>query len=320
MSDFFKELNIIDILGIGVPGCLLVLLLCGDQTEVLLCQGLFGSDNAFALGIFLIISGSIAGMLVQEIGDLIEKGLWLFTWLDPKTYAAYSVGPDRILNAELRKNASDAPPIWAVRTAGWTSVLLTILILVCAICLHIPALCQAYEYAIGEAVTVTGIVYWGLTPFLFLGVFALTMFFAVWNTGRKKLDKIQVIRHSNPYIQTYLVGLGNTSKRTLYDGFRFVMRNLIIVLAIVNLFSLWFPIDLYQKITRYISSNGIDFTTNMTWITAFISTLVVVMLVRYYHYAILRYKYSLEDYMMENEKAKAISSAKNGTKNVKTTK
>lgn len=36
MSDFFKELNIIDILGIGVPGCLLVLLLGGDQTAALL--------------------------------------------------------------------------------------------------------------------------------------------------------------------------------------------------------------------------------------------------------------------------------------------
>jgi hypothetical protein len=36
VKDFFKELNIIDILGIGVPGCLLVLLLGGDQTAELL--------------------------------------------------------------------------------------------------------------------------------------------------------------------------------------------------------------------------------------------------------------------------------------------
>lgn len=320
MSDFFKELNIIDILGIGVPGCLLVLLLCGDQTGILLYQDLFGSDNAFALGIFLIVFGSIAGMLIQEIGDLIEKGLWLFTWLDPKTYAAYSVGPDRIINAELRKNVSDEPPIWAVRTAGWTSVLLTIVILVCAVGLHIPAICKAYEYVIGKSVTVTCRVYLGLFPFLLLGVLALIMFTAVWSAGRKDSDKIQVIRHSNPYMQTHLVGLGNTSKRTLYDGFRFVMRNLIIVLAIVNLFSLWFPIDLYQQITRYISSNGIDFTTNMTWITVFISALVVVMLVRYYHYAILRYKYSLEDYMMHNRDGKSMPSEENREKKRKNDK
>jgi hypothetical protein len=36
MTELFKELNIIDILGICVPGCLLVLLLGGDQTAALL--------------------------------------------------------------------------------------------------------------------------------------------------------------------------------------------------------------------------------------------------------------------------------------------
>ena len=83
MKDYFKELNIIDILGIGVPGCLLLLLLGGDQTAELLWMDQF-DNHPLAFGIVLIIVGSLAGMLLQELGDMIEKGLWLIPCLDPK--------------------------------------------------------------------------------------------------------------------------------------------------------------------------------------------------------------------------------------------
>ena len=57
MTELFKELNIIDILGIGVPGCLLVLLLGGDQTAALLWADQF-QGNVLAFAVLLLVAGS----------------------------------------------------------------------------------------------------------------------------------------------------------------------------------------------------------------------------------------------------------------------
>lgn len=97
MGDFIKELNIIDFLGIGIPGCVLVLLLTGDEVGLQLWETVFGTTyGEITHGLLLAIGGYIAGMLVQEIGDLVEKGMWCCPLLDPKTYAAHAVGENRI--------------------------------------------------------------------------------------------------------------------------------------------------------------------------------------------------------------------------------
>lgn len=77
MGDFTKELNIIDFLGIGIPGCALVLLIMGGQVEILLWANFFGTEcSELTRAIILIILGYIVGMLIHEIGDVIEKILW----------------------------------------------------------------------------------------------------------------------------------------------------------------------------------------------------------------------------------------------------
>ena len=100
MSDFTKELNIIDFLGIGIPGCTLVLLLIGNNVEPLLLVNYFGSTcSELTRAIILIILGYIVGMLIHEVGDVIEKIMWHIKWLDPKTYAAYAVGAEELSDA-----------------------------------------------------------------------------------------------------------------------------------------------------------------------------------------------------------------------------
>ena len=295
MSDFFKELNIIDILGICLPGCLLVLLLGGDQTAQLLWTAQF-QDNALAFGIMLITVGSIAGMLIQELGDMVEKGLWLVPWLDPKRYAACAVNIGPIDQADMDSHKYPLPTGLTAVVLKWLCGIVSLLVVIFTSCLFPvsmwKAACQSNSAAwFGWAAC------WGLLP-LFATIGASIFYTRAYSRkpAAEKL-KIDAIRLANPYIQTRLTGHGNTNKRTLFDGWRFVMRNLLWVWAIANLVNLWKPLDLYCRIAGSMVAEGGNMTGNLFRLTLMASIAISLMLVRYYHYAFLRYKYSLEDYM-----------------------
>ena len=83
MGDFIKELNIIDFLGIMLPGSSFLLLI--NYTEL---QTLTGLQFTAADTVFLLVGGYIVGSLFHEIWDILEKWLWKCSDLDPKTYAA----------------------------------------------------------------------------------------------------------------------------------------------------------------------------------------------------------------------------------------
>lgn len=295
MKDFFKELNIIDILGIGVPGCLLVLLLGGDQTAELLWMTQF-QNHPLAFGIVLITVGSIVGMLIQELGDMIEEGLWLIPCLDPKFYAACSVNIDSIDQADMDEHKYPRP---CEKTAKQLSGICAVTAIVVVICSSFVLPFSMWRAAVVAAPNArVGLPAWlGLFP-LTITAFTGSRYVRILSgkTGEQR-KKLIAIRNANPYIQTKLVGHGNTSKRTLYDGWRFVMRNLVLVWAITNLVSLWKPLDLYRRVAgMMVDANGV-MTWNLFWLTFIASCAISLMLVRYYHYAFLRYKYSLEDYI-----------------------
>ena len=295
MKDFFKELNIIDILGIGVPGCLLVLLLGGDQTAELLWMEQFQS-HPLAFGIVLIAVGSVVGMLIQELGDMIEKGLWLIPWLDPKIYAACSVNIDSIDKTEMDNHQYPAPTGKVAEVLKWVCGITSLLMVICASFVFPFSMWRAAHVA-NTAARIEWSAWLGIFP-LIVTVAAAYRYTKIYpGKTADEQEKIESIRNANPYIQTKLVGHGNTSKRTLYDGWRFVMRNLILVLAITNLVCLWKPLDLYRRVaTKMVGVSG-NMTCNMFWLTLIVSITISLMLVRYFHYAFLRYKYSLEDYL-----------------------
>ena len=302
MKDYFKELNIIDILGIGVPGCLLLLLLGGDQTAELLWMDQF-DNHPLALGIVLIIVGSLAGMLIQELGDMIEKGLWLIPCLDPKVYAAYIVNTDD-LKAEqmkdLEAHATAIPEGDAAKAMSIVSLLATGAVILCAAVLFPWAMKHAALPAHPDA-RVSLLPILGLSPLAVTAVAVLLLRTRLpdpeTEANAELWKRINTLRSANPYIQTRLVNHGNTSKRTLFDGWRFVMRNLILVLAMTNLISLWKPLDLYRRVAQEMIGPGGNMSLDLLFLTLLVSCAVSLMLVRYYHYAYLRYKYSLENFM-----------------------
>ena len=306
MKDFIKEMNIIDFLGIGVPGCVLLLLLTGDVSVQGLWVGIFGTtSNALVQAVFLIIGGFIAGMLIQEIGDFIEKGVWSCRNLDPKTYAARSVGVERIIK-ELDGKDTETKPLGYDPAKCFFGILGAVVVIYGALALLVPAISTACKVQnnseIDRALMSTG----GelLLPLGFAlcgaGICALCY---TWRIG-KEAEKLDKIRYSNPYIQTHLVDRGNASRRTLYDGFRFVMRNLVIVLAIVNVISLWHPIGLYQKLAVKLCTDPNVLPENLRYLTWLVCAVVLVMLIRWFHYAMLRYKYCFEDFLLIREEKK----------------
>ena len=304
MTEFFKELNIIDILGIGVPGCLLVLLLGGDQTAALLWADQF-QGNVLAFAVLLLVAGSLAGMLIQELGDLIEKGLWLIPWLDPKFYAANAVNSTDLTKVKdkVEKHTCAEPGKGKRLLAQCLSAVAALLVVGCAVAL-LPVAIWTAAAAADDAVWFDPKAMRGLWS---LGIMLLTVLLLRPKVSFKD-DAIKTVRNANPYIQTCLVGHGNTSKRTLFDGWRFVMRNLILVLSVTNLVSLWKPVDLYGRVAHMLVGKGGDMTGHLFWLIVAAACVVGLMLVRYYHYAYLRYKYSLENYIhmiTEAEEAKA---------------
>ena len=301
MTEFFKELNIIDILGIGVPGCLLVLLLGGDQTAVLLWADQF-QGNVLAFAALLLVAGSLAGMLIQELGDLIEKGLWLIPWLDPKFYAANAVNSTDLatVKKKVETHTCAEPKKCKCVMAQLLSGVAALLAVGCAVAL-LPVAIWTAAAAADDAV-------W-FDPKAMRGLWSLGIMLLAVLLLRPKVDfkddAIKTVRNANPYIQTCLVGHGNTSKRTLFDGWRFVMRNLILVLSVTNVVSLWKPVDLYHRVAHMLVGKCGDMTGHLFWLIVAAACVVGLMLVRYYHYAYLRYKYSLENFMrLDDEDAK----------------
>lgn len=397
MSDYIKELNIVDFLGIVVPGSALVLLLSGDNADLLLWTSYFGADaSPLVRGIFLAIAGYLAGMVLHEIGDLAEKGVWCFTRLDPKAYAINAVGITDIETAVENANLNDKVvadqrcvfPTWVRGILG------------CCLALAILGSCtfgfscamQAAAEDAAASMSTTEVphetnpldnsettppatnvttppttnettppatnvttppdandttlpgepVKIGRCSYL-VSAFALFTLLAVvliiahrlfrkysskqannsakenflikymkrlvlesgmylFEGNQGKWETLQQLCLKNPQIQTYITKNGATPKKmSMFDSFRHVMRNLLIAVAIVNIFSCWHPIDLYRDIAAYFVNAG-NMSKDFGALTFWFCFVILVAFSRYCHFVFLRYKYSYEAFVSKAAK------------------
>lgn len=317
MTDVIKELNIIDFLGIIVPGCILVLLITGDHTALLLWQDYFGSEaTVFIKGVFLLIAGYLAGMVLHEIGDLIEKGMWCFHTLDPKAYAANAVGAEKIEDAmvavgmlgedRLEQTCACVMSPKLKGTLGCLGMLAVLFFSSFGFCLAMNASLRVCENS--GNVSVGGLAYIGVLTILVLcvGIMAAVAF------AFKSRSKRQQSQHTlwkaihnvcvlNPQIQTYLANHGTHSKQTMFDSFRHVMRNLLIAIAITNACSIWRPVDVYRDIAGFFLRQA-NMQKDFFWLCFWFALIVMVMLIRYNHFAFLRYKYGFENFLEKANK------------------
>ncbi|MBR5292510.1 MAG: hypothetical protein IKU32_06280 [Clostridia bacterium] len=394
MSDYIKDLNIIDFLGIIVPGSILVLLISGDNADLLLLwTSYFGADaSSLVRSIFLAIAGYLAGMILHEIGDLAEKGVWCFTRLDPKAYAINAVGVEALNDAATTAKLNDQV------TADQHCVFLPWFrgVLGCILAVVILGSCTlgfsyAMQSAVNDATTLMTTTYTsqdvntvpvdvatsanalgtsaaqptpnnnetnspkdsvqiGHCSYSVSSIALATLLVSVGTIGSKlfrnynaknkpardcrlikvaktiakkcRLDKVaeaistecglsgpksnpgdwktlQRLCLQNPQIQTHVAKNGAPKKMSMFDSFRHVMRNLLIAVAIVNVFSIWHPIDLYRDIAAHFISAG-NISCDFGTLTFWFCFVILFAFSRYSHFVFLRYKYSYEAFVTQN--------------------
>lgn len=321
MTDVIKELNIIDFLGIIVPGCILVLLITGDHTALLLWQDYFGPEaTAFIKGVFLLIAGYLAGMVLHEIGDLLEKGMWCFHTLDPKAYAANAVGAEKIEDAMVAasmfgedRSEQTSACVMSPKLKGALGCLGMLAVLFLSsfgFCLAMNSSLRVCENS-GNA-SVGGHAYIGVLTILVLcvGIIAAVAF-AFRSRGKNNIisqqpqhtlwEAIHNVCVLNSQIQTYLANHGTHSKQTMFDSFWHVMRNLLICIAITNACSIWRPVDVYRDIAGFFLRQA-NRQQDFFWLCLWFALIVMVMLIRYNHFAFLRYKYGFEIFLEKTNK------------------
>ena len=103
MGDFIKELNIIDFLGLLLPGSFLLLMVNYTQTHKLT-----GLEFTAADIIFLIVGGYVVGSLLHDVWEFIELAIWkVIVFFDPKVHAVKNA--ERVqkkARIKLKKKAS----------------------------------------------------------------------------------------------------------------------------------------------------------------------------------------------------------------------
>lgn len=92
-------------------------------------------------------------------------------------------------------------------------------------------------------------------------------------------------------------------KRDLFDGFRTAARNLLVTFILVGLHAQT-PSGLTHDLREMVLQKP-----EFIWI---IGAAVLILLLRYYHFTYLRYKYCYEDYKFQRERQKAPRESSNG--------
>lgn len=97
MSDFIKEFNMIDFMGMIFPGSVTVLLFGAETGLWYKMEKLWGAaPEMVAKLVFIIVIGYFAGMLLHEVGDILEHLTGWNTPLNSRGWAAVVTGLARV--------------------------------------------------------------------------------------------------------------------------------------------------------------------------------------------------------------------------------
>lgn len=329
MGDFIKELTVIDFLGILFPGAAFLLLInysvVGQMT---------GLEFTAADTVLLLAGGYLLGSLVHEVGDLLEKFLWQFPGFDPKVYAARKVNLDA---ANTKRSLEEVVKDYVgcksnpKSTMKEGQVFFQGFVLGGLLYLIVPVFDICWGFGLCWSAL------WGAASLLFNEWGQESKRKNIGSQGDKNLNDGQPapdpsvkaqngesksshvlfdydwIQSINPMIQTKMVNKENYNKRVLFDGFHAMMRNLCLMVALLNLYS------------RGVGTNPILITfigrhtkLNEQSCIVMATVLILLMMVRYAHYSYLKYKYSYENFInwcVEQKKASAVSNNGQPSKN-----
>ena len=290
MNDIIKEFNMISLLGILLPGALLMALF-GTEFEVWsrTCDYFGVTMSTGLVSTILIITGFAFGSLLHELGDLVEKCLWSTRLLNPRTYAAIRSGYAAFygrkyaeqLKAAAEKETEDEP--FTLRTALALALLLG----------------GGLAALLGGAWFLAG----GLAFLVLLDRKGRLYRSLVCTRMVQNVDRtvhcLRAIVRSNRVMSYGLAASRAGSqeqlnavlrKRDLFEGFKAMARNLMLALILLGVYGAY-----TGGVIHEIRADIFSGTAKVV-----ISILVMgLLLLRYYHYSYLKYKYSYEDLLAQ---------------------
>lgn len=302
MGNFTKDLTIIDFVGILLLGCALLLILGGElgiqtfREEYLTFMGNISSSALF------LVCGYVLGSLIHEACDWLERFLWSSTLFDPRAYAAHRVKSEKISekieerfkrekpvdetndNPNEDNSNEDNPdkdnpdktePDFDLKEAVPQLIFIAFLFLWSGGLLF-------HQNWIGDQPL-------GVRAFLLTILCILILFVTLGIKFHSEMNfkQIDLIIEADSVIQTMIASKMSFTKRTLFNSFHVMMRNLLFVLLLTFGWHNGYPLDCYAKLLNL----------NELCTGCIIAAIVFLMAVRSFHYAYLRYKYSYEDFL-----------------------
>lgn len=304
MGEIVKELNMIDFLGMILPGSLF-LLLFGGETELWTgLENYLGGDVAMgAKLLILVLGGYIIGMLLHELGDLAEKLLWFNPLYNPRTYAAISTGFYRTycldshgigkISGMEKKKCSLAMMfflpipffaiIWFSLFGGKVLLISHIFLLIifliahCGLTVLCPKIIKRFVKTNASKVIISEAEAGDATP---PDAWKATL--AICR------DDAYLLQHS---VTAYNEEAGQRNmvrKRNLFDGFRAMARNLFIAVGICRVYSENTGGAMSELLENIKRNRAFEFLLYIA---------LLVLIIRYWHYSFLKFKYCYEDNM-----------------------
>lgn len=309
MGDFIKDLNIIDFLGMLLPGAFVALCFSIQHPgawQVL--ANAFGCELSVSMRIAVIlVAGYVAGMLLHELGDRLEKLLWHVPILNPRLYAAHRTTllkrEAESINAESQWNQTCSPKFFESMKLLWKEWKMCVFTPISASAVIAVLLMAACALPLRWGVML-GIV---LSAVLYIAnVLVLWDWFPADSGG--KGYTIQAIRRvlegDAEYYSHAKQDQESQRKRNLFDGFRSSARNLLLALIFLRAYATAKEGNLCSLIQTQMGKFPTQFVTGGA---------MLLLLIRYYHYSYLKYKYCYEDNIFERNRTQDASHQDCGT-------
>ena len=294
MSDLIKEFKMTDLLGMMMPGSLVVLLFGWEfgLWDYMSGRTVFPKGDGF-LTVLVLVTGYAAGMLIHELADILEKFLWRNPVVDPRTQAVAASGyilPDN--NSNSQQPQSDQQDD-----------------------LKKDILCTLFIFVLlGAAIVIAFGTQENIIQSVFVGIVAGVVFcFFFWYVmdqrlinickqydGDLKKNKASVMlaRQNNDVLtyhyQAHVYGSEEYErmvlrKHDLFDGFRTMARNTFLTILLLC--------D-YGAMTNGALAALYIKGRNNPKVLSLVIVVMILLAVRFYHYTYLRYKYIYEDAAM----------------------
>ena len=298
MGDFIKDLNIIDFLGMLLPGAFVALCLSIQHPGAWqILETAIGCELSLSLRITVVlVVGYVIGMLLHELGDRMEKCLWLVPVLNPRLYAARTTklwkreaeNVDRTIQWDetsshtFRKSVKSVWKEW--KMCVFSPLVVAAVITVLLVAAHMLPL--EWGAILGIALAVVLYV---------TDVYMLRDRFPTDSGDEGYTIKAmrRVLEGDAEYYSHAKQDKESQRKRNLFDGFRSSARNLFLAFIFLHAYTSAGEGELGSLIQTQMAKLPVR---------CVVYGAMLLMLIRYWHYSYLKFKYCYEYNVFERNR------------------